>query len=117
MDKPLQQSFARLEHKQQTERLLLLLKYVNTVFIVLSLISLLIEFASFSFLHWYLDLCIFYHLSFVTVNLCLTLLNPESQRFWLMHRWYCAYVPFGIMLLLTIIEVSVFGSIIEEKIE
>lgn len=105
-----------MEEKINDERDLRLLKYINTFFIVLSGIALLVEFAVFSFEHWFVDFCLFVNLSFVTLNLCLTVLNPESKRFWVQFRVYCAYAPFTIIVIITIIELIFFGSIVEDRL-
>jgi hypothetical protein len=114
--KELQASFARLEQKIADEKNLKILKWINTLFIVLAFLSLLLEFVVFSFEHWFINICLFADLSFVTINLCLTVLNPESRRFWVKFRQYCAYLPFGITTVLTLVELVLFGSLIEERI-
>ena len=83
---------------------------------VIAGLALLLEFSVFSSEHWFIDLCLFAQLTLVTINLCLNLLHPDTQVFWLKYRIWCVYIPFGIVIVLTILEFALFGSLIYDHI-
>lgn len=84
---------------------------------MLAYLALLVQFAAFFFENWYLDACLFLQVAFVTLNLCIALLPPDSMQFWLDYRQLCVYIPYGLILCATLVELIVFGSVITSRIE
>ena len=83
----------------------------------LALCALILEIVVFSLAHWFIDLSLFLQLSFLTYNLCLVILNEDSQRFWLAHRIYSVYIPFGVISILTIVQIALSGSLLRAQLD
>ena len=90
-------------------------RILNITFLLLAAIALLVEFAVFLFEHWFIDASLFLQLAFATLNLCLAILNPQSLRFWLKLRLWCAYIPYGLIVVVTIIEIILFSIQIDTE--
>ena len=93
----------RLESKKKDQKKIKLIGLLNKTLMILALCALILEFVVFSLDHWFIDMCLSLQLAFLTFNLCLVILNPDSQKFWLSSRLYSIYVPFGVLSILTII--------------
>ena len=83
----------------------------------MALCALILEFVVFSLEHWFIDLSLFLQLSFLTLNLCLVILNSDSQKFWLVHRLYSVYIPFGLISILTIVQIAISGKLLREQLD
>jgi hypothetical protein len=110
-------SFARLQRESKDKRNLAILKCLNILLMLLSGGCLLVKTAMFAMIHWYINVCLFLQIVFLTLNICMVLLNPESQRFWLQHKLYTCYIPYGIVTSFTIIEIGFFWLLIDKRIQ
>ena len=90
---------------------------VNKLFIFLALLALIVEFSVFLFEHWYLSLCLFLQLSFLVLNLCIHLLHEDSLGFWYKYRNYLIYVPCMLITVLTLLELSLMGVLLQAKLD
>ena len=89
----------------------------NKLFIFLALLALIVEFSVFLFEHWYLSMCLFLQLSFLVLNLCLHLLHEDSLGFWFKYRIYMIYVPCVVITVLTLLELSLMGVLLQAKLD
>ena len=89
----------------------------NKLFIFLALLALIVEFSVFLFEHWYLSMCLFLQLSFLVLNLCLHLLHEDSLGFWLKYRIYLIYVPCIVITVVTLLELSLMGVLLQAKLD
>ena len=89
---------------------------LNKVFVFLGLVALIVEFAIFIFEHWYITVCLFVELSFLVLNLCLLILHEDSKQFWLKFRVLLIYVPFLVITVMTLLELSLMGVFLKAKI-
>ena len=111
-NKEVNMSFVRIDNKNKDKRKVNILKYLNIVFLMLAFLALIYEMAVFSFCNWFTDVFLCAQIIFLTSNLCFLALHPDLQLPWLRYKIVTIYIPFGLEVISSIVEMALFNSVL-----
>ena len=111
------QSFIRIQRKNFNVKKLKYYKLANIISLIMAILALIYEISLFSFQNWFTDVYLFLQVSYLTCNLGFLSLNMDSQGSWLKYRVCTIYVPFVLITVCSIVELSVFGTALYKSIE